>query len=225
MNSNLNHNKMKTDCRSVYKGAISVIVTVILITAIYSCSVLRIDNSKNQDYSGFAPNEVELIMAADSSLPMRVFKTDNQSDSLVLRSLSKDVLKDTSDIHLNRLIKRMYITVNDTASLGVGIAAPQVGVLKRVIWVQRFDKPGEPFEVYLNPRIVQYSQLKQERREGCLSVPDLRGDPKIRAYAILIEYNRPDMSFHREMVEGFTSIIFQHEIDHLNGILFTDYLK
>ncbi|MDO9680499.1 MAG: peptide deformylase, partial [Bacteroidales bacterium] len=80
-------------------------------------------------------------------------------------------------------------------------------------------------EVYLNPKIVQYSQLKQERREGCLSVPDRRGDPKSRSYAILLEYNRADMSLHREMVEGFTAIIFQHEIDHLNGVLFTDYLK
>ena len=216
---------MKTDCRSIYRSAKYLMILVLVITSLFSCSSLRLGISEKYNKTEFTPAEIELIMSSDSSLPMRVFKTNKISDSLILRSLSKDILQDTSDLYLNRLIKRMYITVNDTASLGVGIAAPQVGVLKRVIWVQRFDKPGEPFEAYLNPRIVQYSKLKQERREGCLSVPDLNGDPKIRAYAILIEYNRPDMSFHREMVEGFTAIIFQHEIDHLNGILFTDYLK
>jgi peptide deformylase len=189
------------------------------------CGTLLTSTQSQASESLFSEAEIDLILSTDSKSPMRVFKTDSHSDSLLLRSQSAEVNIDTTDIHLNTLIKRMYITVNDTASLGVGIAAPQVGVLKRVIWVQRFDKLGEPFEAYLNPKIIQYSQLKQERREGCLSVPDRRGDPKSRSYAILLEYNRPDMSFHREMVEGFTAIIFQHEIDHLNGILFTDYLK
>lgn len=201
------------------------ILALAIIFILSGCVTLRTSTQSQTPESLFSEGDIALIMSTDSKSPMRVFKTNSYSDSLLLRSQSADVTSDTSDIYLNTLIKRMYITVNDTASMGVGIAAPQVGVLKRVIWVQRFDKPGEPFEAYLNPKIVQYSQLKQERREGCLSVPDRRGDPKSRSYAILLEYNRPDMSFHREMVEGFTAIIFQHEIDHLNGILFTDYLK
>jgi peptide deformylase len=185
---------------------------------IFSCGVMQKQAKPQYSESQFSPAELELINGSASDKPMRVFKTDKQSDSILLRTVSSDVRPDTSDLNLNTLIRRMYITVNDSLSMGVGIAAPQVGVLKRVIWVQRFDKPGEPFEAYLNPKIVQYSQLKQERRE-------LRGDPKTRSYAILIEYFKPDMTFQREMVEGFTAIIFQHEIDHLNGILFTDYLK
>ena len=206
----------------IVRIGILVFVTIIVLSG---CGTLRTASKSQKSEAVFTADEISLIMSSDLTSPMRVFKTNSYSDSLLLRTKSSAITIDTSDNYLNTLIRRMYITVNDTASAGVGIAAPQVGVLKSVIWVQRFDKPGEPFEVYLNPKIVQYSQLKQERREGCLSVPDRRGDPKSRSYAILLEYNRADMSFHREMVEGFTAIIFQHEIDHLNGILFTDYLK
>ena len=109
-------------------------------------------------------------------------------------------------------------------SLGVGIAAPQVGILKNIIWVQRFDKDKFPFEVYLNPKIIQYTEKKQDCMEGCLSIPNRRATTKSRAYAILIEYDQLDGSHKTEMVEGFTAVIFQHEIDHLNGILFLDLL-
>jgi peptide deformylase len=107
--------------------------------------------------------------------------------------------------------------------MGVGIAAPQVGLLRRIIWVQRFDKEGFPFEVYLNPVIRQYSQLKQCGPEGCLSIPERR-DSVFRAYAILLEYDTPQGQHLLEMVEGFTAVIFQHEVDHLNGILYIDHL-
>jgi peptide deformylase len=115
----------------------------------------------------------------------------------------------------------MYKTVTDSLSLGVGIAAPQVGVNKRVILVQRFDKAGEPFEAYLNPTIIQYTALQETRREGCLSVDNFRCEVE-RSYAILISSFSVDGIFRIEMVEGFTARIFQHEIDHLDGILFTE---
>ena len=115
--------------------------------------------------------------------------------------------------------------MQDSASLGVGIAAPQVGLLRQIIYVQRFDKEGFPFEAYINPRILQYTDKKQPCREGCLSIPEKRDTTTNRAYAILIEYDSPNGAHHIEMVEDFTAVIFQHEIDHLNGILFTDHLQ
>jgi peptide deformylase len=164
-------------------------------------------------------------MAADSTTPMRVLSIFNKKDSVVLRTKCEDIVANQQDIVLNSLIKRMYATVNDTLNPGVGIAAPQVGILKNIIWVQRYDKPGEPFEVYLNPRIIQYTKQKLRWVEGCLSVPGMKDTTTTRSYAILLEYLRPDNSHKVEMVEGFTAIIFQHEIDHLNGVIYLDRRK
>lgn len=108
---------------------------------------------------------------------------------------------------------------------GVGIAAPQVGVLKNIIWVQRFDKEAFPFEVYLNPKITAYSSKKQTVKEGCLSIPQRSDVLNSRAFNITIEYDTMSAKHKTETVEGFTSVIFQHEIDHLNGILYLDHLN
>ncbi|MCL4118061.1 UNVERIFIED_CONTAM: hypothetical protein GTU68_038555 [Idotea baltica] len=110
-------------------------------------------------------------------------------------------------------------------SLGVGIAAPQVGVLKNIIWVQRFDKDNFPFEVYLNPKITTYSNEKQTVKEGCLSIPNRSDTLNSRSFNITIEYDTMQAEHIMETVEGFTSVVFQHEIDHLNGILYLDHLK
>ncbi len=74
-----------------------------------------------------------------------------------------------------RMLKGMLATVCDTTDRGVGIAAPQVGVSRRLIAVQRFDKPGEPFCFYVNPEIVWYSQTRLPGSEGCLSIPGVSG--------------------------------------------------
>jgi len=135
------------------------------------------------------------------------------------------VLPNPDDPVLNTFVNRLYATVRDSMSMGVGIAAPQVGILKNIIWVQRFDKEDYPFEVYLNPKIISYSKLKQDCREGCLSIPDRSDTTKTRSYAIMIEYDKMDRTHHTEMIEDFTAVIFQHEIDHLDGILYLDHLK
>lgn len=175
--------------------------------------------------STFTAEQTEMIMSGVSSEPMRVFKINSELDSMLLRTKSEDIVADPKDEVLAKLIDRMYATVRDSMSLGAGIAAPQVGILKSVIWVQRFDKEGFPFEAYINPKIVQYSEMKWPCREGCLSIPDRRDTTQTRSYAILVEYDRPDGSHDIEMVEEFTAVIFQHEIDHLNGILYLDHLQ
>jgi len=156
--------------------------------------------------------------------PMRVWKINMQSDSILLRQKSTDIIPDPNDATLKLMTNRLLATVLDSMSLGVGIAAPQVGILKNIIAVQRFDKSDFPFEVYLNPVIKQYSTKKQACMEGCLSIPKKKAETQNRAYAILLEYDKMDGSHVTEMIEDFTAVIFQHEIDHLNGILFTDHL-
>ncbi len=173
----------------------------------------------------FSQEEIRLISSDSSHKPMRVLKITNLEDSLLLRQKSKYIKPDSSNSTLQHFIKRLYSTVTDSASLGVGIAAPQVGILKNIIWVKRFDKENFPFEVYLNPQIIQYSKKKQDCLEGCLSIPNQRDTTKTRAYAIMLEYDQINGSHKTEMIEDFTAVIFQHEIDHLNGILYIDHLN
>lgn len=173
----------------------------------------------------FNTQQHAMIMDADTASPMRVFKINSYKDSLLLRKKSAEVIANPNDLVLQHFVKRLYATVRDSMSLGVGIAAPQVGILKNIIWVQRFDKEGYPFECYLNPRILKYTEKKRPCLEGCLSIPKQRDTTQNRSYAIMIEYDQLDGEHRYDMVEDFTSIIFQHEIDHLNGILFLDHLE
>ena len=192
-----------------------------LITLLLCCAFILTDSFAQ---SSLSEKEKSLILDGKADEPMRVFLITQYDDSLLLRTPSQPVKADSSDTALKHFIKRLYATVTDSASLGVGIAAPQVGLLRQIIWVQRFDKAGFPFEVYLNPRIMDYTRLRQEGLEGCLSIPDRR-DSVNRGYAIMIEYDKLDGSHHYELVEDFTAVIFQHEIDHLDGILYTDHVS
>ncbi len=200
-------------------------ILIAIIPAIFltSCSGLT-SISKPQLISTFSNDEISLILDQDTLTPMRVYKINEKEDSILLRTKSREVVVNPDDIVLQAFVKRLYYTVRDSLSMGVGIAAPQVGILKKIIWVQRFDKEDFPFEVYINPKIVQYTKLKQDCLEGCLSIPDRKDTLETRAYAILIEYYDLENNHKTEMVEGFTAVIFQHEIDHLNGILYTDHL-
>jgi peptide deformylase len=180
--------------------------------------------SCDHEKGGFTNEEMELIHSGDSTEMFRVLQTDNASDSIVLRKISRDVRPGKKDETLSLLIDRMYASMRDSLRPGVGIAAPQVGINRNVIWVQRFDKEGEPFEVYLNPEILKYSRLTRKGYEGCLSIPDCR-EEVCRSYTIMVRYQKLNGLKKTEMVEGFTAVIFQHEVDHLKGILFTDRLE
>jgi len=200
---------------------------IILITALFSVgcfSSKELTKSMVKELA-FSTDQAELILEGEGKIPMRVFKINNKSDSILLRTKSTDVVPNEEDKILKTFVDRLYSTVNDSASMGVGIAAPQVGILKNIIWVQRFDKENFPFEVYLNPKIVQYSTKKQPCLEGCLSIPERRDTTQTRAYAILLEYDKMNGDHEVEMVEDFTAVIFQHEIDHLDGILYLDHLE
>ncbi len=158
---------------------------------------------------------------------MKVTKISDKADSLLLRSTSSPLTRrELGSPYTETLAKRMLATVTAPENDGVGIAAPQVGVGRRLIIVQRFDKEGEPFEVFANPVITGHSAEKRTGPEGCLSIDGVRGDVE-RWEWIDLGYDLPFVqNMHvNERVEGFTAVIFQHEIDHLDGKLFIDYLK
>jgi peptide deformylase len=164
---------------------------------------------------GFSEQEKALILSGDTTKMMRITQTTDPDDLQILSAISQDISPD--DPLLPLLAKRMHLAVKQAG--GVGIAAPQVGVNRNAIWVQRFDKPGQPFEFYINPKITWKSELLQLGAEGCLSIPDTR-DNVVRSYAIQLSYSQLNGAHHTEVIEGFTAVIFQHEIDHLYGILF-----
>lgn len=171
--------------------------------------------------TGFGDAEKEIINSGDGGI-MRVLTIDDRDDSLTLRRKAAPMSEgmERADDY-ETLRRRMLATVQDPENTGVGIAAPQVGILRRMIAVQRFDKPGEPFEIYLNPEIIEYSAETAPGREGCLSIPDLYGEVK-RAQRITLRYRDEQFAERTERISGFTAVIFQHEVDHLDGILYTD---
>lgn len=180
----------------------------------------------------FSADEISLIRQADSI--MKVLTIEDSLDLAVLRSVSTDMSAEVllSD-DFSRLSELMVATVTHPSQDGVGIAGPQVGLNRRVVAVQRFDKEGEPFEVYPNIRIVCLSDSTAYGAEGCLSVPDMRADV-LRSQEVVVEYAdmealrsegpRREIPVRRDTISGFTAVIFQHEIDHLEGILYIDRL-
>lgn len=170
---------------------------------------------------GFTEKESQLIRSADTSQALRVIQDTVRAERLMLKTASTDI--DPRDTLLPALAARMYLAMVDTLRPGVGIAATQVGISRNAVWVKRFDKENYPFEFYVNPKIVWRSNLMRKGPEGCLSIPDERGEV-YRSYTIRITYYDLAGMAHDEIIEGYTAVIIQHEIDHLYGILFTDRL-
>ena len=156
---------------------------------------------------------------------MRVLTIEDESDSLFLRTPCKELTaREIRSAEYTTLAERMLVTVTSPEQDGVGIAGPQVGIGRRIVAVQRFDKEGEPFEVYPNIRITAKRGSPEPGPEGCLSVPGRRGDV-LRWQDIDIAYTSPHTGRDTtEAVKGFTAVIFQHETDHLDGVLYIDKL-
>lgn len=176
----------------------------------------------------FSKSERTLIYSGNAQDTMRVLQITDRADSLILRANSKDIKKIAGNASLQRLIKRMEATMH--AEGGIGIAAPQVGINRNIFLFMRIDAPGTPVQVAINPRIVAGSEdLNCFIGDGCLSIPDVSGNSKRHSW-IVVEYYDEHGLKKRERFEGysrprsFTGVIFQHEYDHLRGILFIDKL-
>ena len=108
---------------------------------------------------------------------------------------------------------------------GIGIAAPQVGISERLFLIRRMDDNSPSTEVtpFFNPEILWKSQEMVVSQEGCLSLPGIEG--KVLRYAkVKVKYKNLDWEEVEEDLNDLNAIIFQHELDHLDGILFIDKL-
>jgi len=165
-----------------------------------------------------APTETLLVMRGAEGEPMSVVENDSPAGDVFLRTPSLPVRP--GDPAVTHLLARMMATLLEEQ--GVGIAAPQVGINRRAIWVKRVDlEPEQPFRSYLNIELVDSSEEQLEAWEGCLSIP--AGFGKVwRAASVTVSFDREDGTRAQETIAGFAARIFQHEIDHLDGMLFID---
>ena len=165
--------------------------------------------------------ERTVITMSDSV--MYVCVVSDFEDSLGLRAACRELSEEeiTSDLY-EMLARKMVCTVRSPQHGGVGIAGPQVGLHRRIVAIQRLDQPGEPFVVYPNLSIVEHLGDTVRGREGCLSIPGKRGMVP-RSEGVIISWTDPQtLQTVTEEVHGFTAIIFQHEADHLDGVLYPD---
>lgn len=139
----------------------------------------------------------------------------------LLRSVSKPV--ERVDSELNQLIDDMLETMYDAP--GIGLAAIQVAVPRRllVIDLAREGEPQQP-QVFINPEIVKTSDTRSTYEEGCLSIPDYYAEVE-RPAAITVKHL--DRMGQEKLTEadGLLATCLQHEIDHLNGVLFIDHIS
>jgi peptide deformylase len=147
----------------------------------------------------------------------------------VLRKETEEIEEDYPK--LKELLDDMFETMY--YSKGMGLAAPQIGHAIRIFLVDTLQLDSEDREeeasefikeVFINPIIIDESGKKWEYEEGCLSIPDVRGNvsrhPKVR-----IEYYNEKFELKEKIFDGITARVIQHEYDHLEGVLFTDLLK
>ena len=140
----------------------------------------------------------------------------------ILRQNSKD-LKSIEQEDILLAEEMMNIMIN---APGVGLAANQIGVLKKIITINIQNKENNLDLKYIlfNPKIISYSKETIVMEEGCLSIPEQFADIE-RPQKIRIEYIDKNRKLIKKKVDGIEARVLQHEIDHLSGKLFIDYLS
>jgi peptide deformylase len=127
------------------------------------------------------------------------------------------------DKSLRALIDDMFETMY--AAPGIGLAAIQIGVPKRVVTMDlaKKDEPKQP-QVFINPEVVWASDEKATYEEGCLSIPEYYEEVE-RPKAVKVRYLDADLTPQEIEVDGLMATCLQHEIDHTNGVLFIDHIS
>lgn len=142
----------------------------------------------------------------------------------ILRKKAEPVSKDNSD--LTELVENMWETMYNAN--GVGLAAPQIGKPMRLFLVdtlQLEDEESEPIkQAFVNAEMLEEYGDEVSMEEGCLSIPDIRGDVS-RSKSIRIKYYDLDFNEYEKEFHGFTARVIQHEYDHIEGKLFTEKLQ
>lgn len=151
----------------------------------------------------------------------------------VLRQKAREISPEDINAEFHRFISNMGETMY--AASGIGLAANQVGDLRRVFVVDvdqlgketrrraRKDPSRRKLQVMINPEIVEFSVEDGEYNEGCLSMPEVEA-VVWRPIGIYVRYRDLNWELHEGWVDGILARVFQHELDHLDGVLFIDHL-
>lgn len=127
------------------------------------------------------------------------------------------------DDKLRKLLDDMLETMY--AANGCGLAAPQIGLSKRIVVIDIAHEGEEPAPLYMvNPEIIWHSEDTETCEEGCLSLPEMRAEVE-RPASVKIRYLDYDGKECELLAEDFLAVAAQHEIDHLDGILYIDHLS
>lgn len=137
----------------------------------------------------------------------------------VLREKAAPVLEVTAE--LRTLVSDMFETMY--AAEGVGLAAPQIGLGIRVVVIDPHDEQTAPFALF-NPDVVAMGAEMEKGEEGCLSIPGIRDIVERPSTCVVEALDREGEPVVIE-AEGLLARILQHEVDHLNGVLFLDHLS
>ena len=151
----------------------------------------------------------------------RILTVDNRADLTVLKSKSAPVegVDDVLRALMNDMLETMY------AAPGIGLAAVQVGEPKRVLVMDLSRDPeAKAPEFFINPEIVWRSEETAPYEEGCLSVPEIYDEVE-RPAKVRLRYLDYDGTTIEEEAEGLYAVCIQHEMDHLEGVLFIDHLS
>ena len=127
------------------------------------------------------------------------------------------------DKELKTIVKNMYETLYASGN-GIGLAAPQVNIRKRIVVIDLNEDGKSSPITFINPRIIKFSDEKFVNQEGCLSVPEYYAEVE-RAKEVEVEWFDDVGVKYKKNLSGLMSICIQHEIDHLDGILFVDHLS
>lgn len=150
-----------------------------------------------------------------------------QGKEEILRTTAKEVtIEDIGGKKIRKIIEKMKKAL-DSCDDGIAIAAPQIGISLRIFAVSPKAYNGKDKNrptVFINPKIIGLSKKTQRIEEGCLSLRWLYGEVKRAERATIEAYDEKGIKFRRG-ASGLLAQVFQHEIDHLQGILFTDKAK
>jgi peptide deformylase len=152
---------------------------------------------------------------------MAILKVANMGNPALRQEAEPVSSRDLKSVPVQQFIDDMLDTLAEYN--GVGLAAPQVHSGRRIVLVDRSagDDPDGGMVTMVNPVITEMSEETDEDWEGCLSIPEIRG-LVTRALQIVVESKDRKGHDQRLSVSGFTARIMQHEIDHLDGVLFLD---
>lgn len=145
------------------------------------------------------------------------FKIRNTS----LRSKSTEVTSFNDE--LQSIIDDLIETL-EKSKIAVGLSAPQVGILLRISLINLDLERKKPTIILINPKIISLSGKKDKKKESCLSIPGYRGEVE-RRYKVEIEAKDRFAKPQKIKAEGFLARVIQHEIDHLDGILYIDRMN